>query len=130
MSCIIFTGYLKPFSKTLISFYKIAEVQILPSLTESMPVSIMEGMFFGNPIMVTDRHFAKWIHYNGEDLYIPLNPFNIDDFSDKILSLLDNEALRKSLIEKGKDFVLNTFDWRVIAERTYQYYVEILKYRE
>ena len=123
---ILFTGYLKPFSRTLISYYKIADVQILPSLTESMPVSIMEGMFFGNPIMVTDRHFAKWIHYKGEDLYIPLNPFNTNDFSKKLVSILENNTLRKSLSEKGKNFVKDTFDWRVIARRTYKYYLEVL----
>ncbi|MFX1396104.1 MAG: glycosyltransferase family 4 protein [Promethearchaeota archaeon] len=122
-----FVGYLKPFSKVLVSLIKLANVQILPSFTESMPVSVMEGLFFKNPIMITDLHFAKWINYQNKKVYIPIDPINSDDFSEKIIRLLKNESLRKELGELGANFIREKFNWRDIAKETIEIYYKLLK---
>ncbi|KKL14639.1 hypothetical protein LCGC14_2513650 [marine sediment metagenome] len=124
----IFTGYLKPVSKELIFFYKIGDIQILPSSAESMPVSVMEGLYFGKNILITDLHFAKWISYNGKKLYIPLNPENIYDMSQKIINLLENKELREKLSKEGKEFIRENLSWNELAKLTYKLYLKRLNY--
>lgn len=123
----IFTGYLKPLSQELISFFKIADVLILPSLAESMPVSVMECLHFGIPIMITDMYFAKWIKYENEKLYIPVFPMNTRDMSKKIINVLDNKDLRIHLKEKGKIFIQEALNWKNVVKSTYYLYKTIIK---
>lgn len=124
---IIFTGYIKPLSRELIAFFKIADLQILPSLAESMPVSVMEGLYFGNPIIISDMHFAKWIKYKNEKLYIPIIPRNIKDISEKIIYILGNRKLQMDLTQKGKSFIREKYNWVKLAKLTYYIYLKILK---
>lgn len=126
----IFTGYIKPLSQSLIAFIKVADIQILPSLAESMPVSVMEGLYFGNPIIISDMYFAKWIKYKNKKLYIPIDPKNIKDISKKIIELLDDKILNNMLIINGKKFVIENFNWHNIAKCTYDLYLKSLnKYK-
>ena len=101
---------------------------ILPSSAESMPVAVMEGLYFGKNIMITDAHFAKWIKHNGEKLYIPLNPKNTDEFSQKILNLIGNKKLREDLSKKGKVFIEENLSWKILAELTYKLYLKIINF--
>lgn len=123
----IFTGYIKPLSRELIAFFKIADLQILPSLAESMPVSVMEGLYYGNPIIISDMHFAKWIKYKNEKLYIPIIPRNIKDISEKIIYILSNRKLQMDLTQKGKSFIREKYNWVKLAKLTYYIYLKILK---
>ncbi len=124
---VIFTGYIEPLSKQLLSLYKIADVQILPSFSESMPVVVMEGLLFGVPQLVTDRHFAKWIQYHGDPLYISINPTNTSDFAEKIISTLENEEYRKKIKRVGPEFVQNELDWSKLTSRIFNLYKTFIK---
>ncbi len=124
---VLFTGYVKPLSKELLAFYKLADVQILPSFSESMPVVVMEGLLFGVPQMVTDRHFAKWIQYQGDSIYIPINPVKTSNFADIIISVLENGEYRKKIKILGPEFVKNTLDWPKLAGKIYNLYLNVLK---
>ncbi len=123
----IFTGYIKPLSRELIAFFKIADLQILPSLAESMPVSVMEGLYFGNPIIISDMYFAKWIKYKNEKLYIPIIPRNIKDISEKIIYILGNRKLQMDLTRKGKSLIREKYNCVKLAKLTYYIYLKILK---
>lgn len=125
---VIFTGYIKPLSKELLLLYKLADVQILPSFSESMPVVVMEGLLFGIPQLVTDRHFAKWINYHGEPLYVPINPVAIPDFTSKIIHVLQDNSYRKKIKEIGPRFVEDELDWTKLAKKIYNLYLNLIKY--
>ncbi len=123
---VFFIGYIKPLSRELLALYKIADIQILPSFSESMPVTIMEGLLFGVPQMVTDRHFAKWINYRGEFLYTPINPVAISEFSSKIIQIVKDDSYRKKIKDMGPIFVKNELDWPKLAEKIYQLYLSLI----
>lgn len=124
---VIFTGFIKPFSIELIFFLQFSDIQILPSVTESMPVSIMEGLYFGNIILFSDMYFSKWLKYKNKQIFIPIQPTDIQDISKKILYVLDNKENYENLIEIGRKFIEDELDWNVISHKTYRLYLKAIK---
>ena len=81
-----------------------ADLFILPSYTEGMPMSILEAMGYGLPIVATNVGGIPQLVENGKNGYM-VEPGNIDDFAKVILELIGNDELiycmGKESIEKA-----------------------------
>jgi glycosyltransferase involved in cell wall biosynthesis len=108
-------GYLD--DEKLSEAYKSADILVLPSLVESGPQPPIEAMSLGTPVLIADRPYAHDI-CGGTALFF--DPNSPDDFAEKAIRLLTDEALRQSLIDKGLKLVQKRR-----AERPYKKIIDI-----
>jgi glycosyltransferase involved in cell wall biosynthesis len=113
----------------LVRYYSEARVFVLPSIvndqgeTEGLGLVLLEAMASGVPVIGTGVGGIPDIIKNGETGLLA-HQRNPHDLAEKILRLLDDEALRRKLAEKGADFVMKEFSWTVVAEKFKTIYEE------
>ena len=78
---------------------------VLPSYNEGLPLSMMEAMAWGLPVIVTPVGGISEIVQDGENGLI-VEPSNIEQLSTAMKSLIANEDLRVSLGDQGRKSVL------------------------
>lgn len=108
-------------------FFRQSDIFVLPSYTEAFPVSILEAMFFGLPVVASNVGGVSAEVEDGVNGYllgdkrpIMLNTFrpNPHEIADKIEFLLTDSALRQRMGEAGrekfeKEFTLEVFEKRM-----------------
>lgn len=94
---IINVGPLKP--QECPGVYKECDAMFLPTLAECFSASYPEAMIMEKPIVTTNLGFATSICGKAA-LYF--KPLSAEDACEKIISLVQNENLRKELIDEGK----------------------------
>ena len=109
------------------AFYRDADIFVLPSYTEALPVSILEAMQFGLPVVASN---VGGVSAEGEDgitgsllggkLPIMLNTFRPDvhEITEKVELLINNPSLRRSMGQAGREkfereFTLDVFEKRM-----------------
>lgn len=100
---VIFTGGLN--WQAIPSFYKAADIFLFSSFSEVQPTVITEAMAAGLPIVAIKASGIKDAVINGENGI--LAPNGIDEFSNKVLKLINNEELRRSISEKARKMAKN-----------------------
>lgn len=81
--------------------YNKADIILFPSLYEGLGMPILEGQSIGRPVITTDREPMNWVA--GRDGAILLNdPLDADEIRNKIMTLCQDESLRKSLLTCGR----------------------------
>ncbi|MCX6807092.1 MAG: glycosyltransferase family 1 protein [Candidatus Berkelbacteria bacterium] len=117
---IILTGYVD--DAKLAHLYQNATALVFPSFYEGFGLPGLEAMTLDCPVISSNATSLPEI-YGEAAIYF--DPHNINDMVDKILRLLNNEALRKELIEKGKKQVLK-YSWTKTAKETLRLYNSLL----
>lgn len=79
---------------------------------DNMPVSVIEAMALGFPIVSTNAGGLKYLHKNGVDALL-VEKNDIDGMVNKILSILDDNQLAESLSLNARRKA-ETFDWDCI----------------
>lgn len=122
---IIFLGWQKnPFK-----YLSKATVFVFPSLWEAMPMSLLESMACGCPIIATDCNYGPREIINNDSIGILIPPFDTDTFekgidlsdnelllAEKIKYLINNEEKRKAYINAGFNRV-QEFEMKKIIEQ-------------
>ncbi len=81
--------------------YLKSSILVQPSRTEGFGLVIVEAMAYGLPVISFDcENGPRSIITNGEDGYL-IPPFDVDLFSDRLVQLMNDEDLRKTMGEKG-----------------------------
>ncbi len=109
---VIFTGYVD--DKKLVEIYNKAFLFIFPSIYEGFGVPPLEAMACGTPVVVSNA--ASLPEICGDAAYY-VNPYKIEDIAKGIKTIIENESLRKKLIEKGFERV-KFFSWENSAKKT------------
>jgi len=104
-------------------FYKYAICDVLPSLYEGFGLPVLEAMKQGCPVITSK---ISSLPEAGGDAALYVDPENVEDIAKKITKLLDDEKLRKELIEKGKKQVAK-FSWEKTAKETLEVLEQIAK---
>lgn len=102
---VIFTGHIS--DSELAYLYKNAVCLVFASLYEGFGIPPLEAMFFDCPVLSSMEGSLPEIC---GDSVLYCDAYSVNDISDKIKLLLENNALRKELIQKGKNR-LKAFDW-------------------
>lgn len=119
---VIFTGFIS--RDDVITLLNIAEIFIFPSLFEGFGIPNLEAMACGCPV-VTSNVFAI-PEIVGDAALILKNNKDPVELADKVIEILEDEALRKSLIQKGLERV-KLYSWRESAKIVLDTYEKCLE---
>lgn len=117
-----FTGHLS--IKDLKSIYAISTMFVLPSLSEGLPTSILEAMYFGLPVVSTDipgirDHFRKTAKL--------VQPKNEEALAKAIIELLSDQDLSAKMSREAKAQIINKYTWQIIAKKYLEEYERIIE---
>jgi len=93
-------------------FYKHAEIYAFPSINEGFGVPVLEAFHHQLPVIVSDNTCLPEV---GGDAVLCFDPFNIEDISNKMKVLIEDNELRSELIRNGNER-LKLFSWEKNAE--------------
>jgi glycosyltransferase involved in cell wall biosynthesis len=97
--------------------YRGADALILPTLLESYSRTYLEAMYFGLPILTSDRDFA---HDRCQDAALYFDPLDADSVARTMARIMEDEALRSRLVERGRQILQQMPTWDQIAARFVQ----------
>lgn len=111
-----FTGFLE--KDELVSIYKNAQAFIFPSFSEGFGIPPLEAMICGTAVVSSNKTALPEII---DDAAMYFDPYDPEDIVEKISLVLNDNKLRKRLIEAGKKRVKD-FSWERLAKQTLEVY--------
>ena len=93
----VFTGFLP--DECLELLYSSCTVFIFPSFYEGFGLPVLEAMSCGAPVIVSNTSSLPEIVEYEEALF---DPYNESSIKNKLTAVLQNEELRKRLMDQGK----------------------------
>lgn len=101
-----------------------ADVHVLPSRHEMFPLTVLESLACGTPVILTDRcGIAELI----DDVGGIVTPFDANRLAEALLTMLTQEDKRETFAKRGKSLVIGRFQWSDIANATVDVYGECLE---
>lgn len=104
--------FLEGFQKNVCQYLQMADVFVLSSYREGLPLSVLEAMACGLPCIVTDVGGNSEAVTNGQDGII-VSPGSIDKLSDAIEQLLSCKEIRLHMAAAARRTACTRFDIRV-----------------
>lgn len=109
----------------LIKFLRLADIFTLPSFVEGLPISLLEAMSLGIPSISTNVYaIPEAVKDNETGLLI--EPGNSDALAEAILKINNDELFREKIGKAGREWVLQKFNEKIVAEIAFQSYTEAL----
>ena len=102
-----------------------ATIFALVSLEENSPMGIEEAMAAGIPVVTSNMCGMPYMVKDGESGYL-VNPHDISDISRRFKRILTDKNLSGSMREKSIQIAQDRFHPKVVANKTYQVYRDIL----
>ena len=90
---------------------------------ENQGLVIQEAQAMNLPVVVSDAGGMKYGLINNETGYV-IKEKNIDEFVEKLNILIDNPFLRLSMGIKGRKYVVENFDSKILYKKLISYYIE------
>jgi glycosyltransferase involved in cell wall biosynthesis len=105
------------------AIYQQATCLIYPSIFEGFGIPILEALWSRVPVITSN---VSCLPETGGDAAFYVNPYNVDEMVHAILQVSENEALRKSMVEKGWHHA-QQFTPRKCAEEVMNVYTSLHK---
>ena len=118
-SKVLFTGYLSEDEAKEI--YKIADIYIMPSVSEPFGVTALEAMASGVPTIITKSSGVGEVTSN----CFKIDFWDTDEMANKIISCLKFSSLSKCMSENGAAEI-RKLDWGKQADRCLDYYSHLI----
>ena len=96
------------------ALYRMADALVMPSLYEACPSPPLEAMACDCPVVTANRHGTAEIAGDAARL---VDPESVESIAEGILDVLNDETLRATLIQRGRERQA-AFTWRRCAEQT------------
>lgn len=119
---VIFTGILNGKAKE--EAYHNAIMFILPSYSENFGMSVAEAMFYKIPVIVTDK-VGIYSLINEYKAGIVVSP-DVESLSVAIESLIDNEELKKELVNNAIKLINSEFNIDSITDKFINFYQTVI----
>jgi glycosyltransferase involved in cell wall biosynthesis len=110
----------------ILSFFRLADIFVLPSFFEGLPIAVLEAMALGIPTISTNITAVPEAVKSFET-GILVEKGDSSALASAILDLRKNSGLRDKLSAAGRKFVLENFDERKTARIAVEHYERALK---
>ena len=114
---ILFTGFVQGRIKH--ELYSNAYLYTLPSDLEGMPLSLLEGMSYGNCCLTSDIPECAEVV---EDKAVLFQKGNVEDLKEKLQMLCDHPHLVQTYKNEAEAFILKKYGWNDAVEKTLALY--------
>ncbi len=118
---VVFTGFTS--EGQLRWLYEHTKAYVFPSLSEGFGLPPLEAMTHGAPVVASNATCIPEVLGDAASYFDPLR---IEEIADKVSAVIDQAALRNTLVKKGKEQAA-TYSWRRMAEQTLAVYEQVLK---
>ena len=105
--------------------YRAADLFVFPSFFEGFGLPVLEAMRSGLPVVTSNSSSLAEI---AGDAALQVNPNETHELAQAILKAVTNQALRKTLVERGLSRV-NQFTWENAARQTLAVYRRVANMR-
>ncbi len=122
---VLLTGGLPPGDSRLLGLFQRASMVLLPSISETFGLVILEAWAAGAAPVSSRTSGARTIIQHGENGFL-FDLQNAASFHQAVDALLAKQQLAKQFGTRGKEYVKAEFDSRVLARRVKQLYEELL----
>jgi glycogen synthase len=116
---IIFTGLLT--EEEVKHIYQIASVYVMPSVSEPFGITALEAISAGTPTITSKTAGVSEVFKN----CLKVDFWDINEMSNKIISILRYRPLHKTLSENGKKEI-DLFSWNSVAKKTKLLYQQMI----
>ena len=89
-------------------FYAAFDALVLPSANEGTPVSAIEALAGGRPVVATRVGGVPDVVRDGVDGFL-VEPRDVDALADRLVRLAGDPALARQMGEAGRDWVLERY---------------------
>lgn len=120
--CVTFIG--KVPNKSIPEYMALADILVLPSLSEGFPVVILEAMACGLPIVATKIRGNQEIIKDWDNGFL-VEPRNSKNITEKVLLLLKDDKLRQIIAGKNIE-VAKRYSWESVARRVEEIYFGVV----
>jgi glycosyltransferase involved in cell wall biosynthesis len=111
----------------LVSLLQRATVVAIPSLYEGFSLPAVEAMACGTPLVTTDAGALPEVV--GTEAGLRVRAGDVGELTAALQLVLDSPSLREDLGRAGRRRVLDSYTWRATAQRTADWYAEVLEMR-
>lgn len=108
----------------IIKMYQSADVFVLPSYREGLPLTLFEAMASGIPIVASPVNGIPYEMKEPENGFL-VNYGNNKKFKDRIIKLLQEDKLREKISQNNINRSKN-YKWDLISEKTLKLYSSLL----
>jgi glycosyltransferase involved in cell wall biosynthesis len=116
---VVFTGHVP--TTEIVYIYNAASLFVYPSLYEGFGIPVLEAMACGIPVIASNISALPEVV---GDAGILVNPYDIEELACVMSKILDDEKLKRTLIEKGLKRA-RMFSWEKTARETLATYHKI-----
>lgn len=102
-----------------------ADIFARPSLLEGMPLTVLEAMACGLPVIATPVGGTTELVKDGVNGYL-VEPGDRRQLAERLCALLADKDLRLEMGRQGRMLVESGYDWENITEKTLQVYEQAL----
>ena len=102
--------------------YQKAKLYVFPSINEGFGIPVLEAFKYQVPVVIANNTCLPEVAGQGAKSF---NPFSVQDMANAIGSVLKDEALRQTYIEKGNEQLQN-FSWEKTAGSLMQLFKKAL----
>jgi glycosyltransferase involved in cell wall biosynthesis len=108
------------FGQERIMFFQDSHIFVLPSYSENFGLAVIEAMYFGLPVVITDNVGASE-HVLAADAGVVIRK-NFLDLAEAIMNLVQDRKLAEKFGNNGKKYVNEHLTWDKVAQRFLQAY--------
>jgi len=116
---ILFAGFLK--GKDIDKAYKMADLYVMPSISEPFGITPLEAMRNGTPVLISHQSGVSEVINH----CLKVDFWDINDMANKMLSVLKYQELHQTLKEHG-EMEVKKFNWDIPAEKVITVYNKAL----
>ncbi len=104
----------------IIKMYQAADVFVMPSYREGLPLTLFEAMASGLPVVATPVNGVPYEIIDGKNGFLIKHGDN-EGFAEKINQILDNKKLRTKIAKNNFEKAKN-YNWDIISRRIINLY--------
>jgi glycosyltransferase involved in cell wall biosynthesis len=109
---VVFTGAVDP--GLVPKYHCLADVFVLPSLAEGMPLVLLEAMSCGRATVASSLPQHMEVAEHGEAMLL-VDPRSEQSLAETVAEVLTNDSLRRRLQRTARELALEAYDWKAVA---------------